>query len=147
MHVFVSGRRPPCVLDPLPPLRGLSDADFVAEIDRRYGGIPAELRDDADVMALLLPSLRADIRAVETHAPAQAIPLACPLTVYGGLDDPHAPPAQLDGWGAETACALRVRLFPGGHFYLEPQRRALIADIVATLASSVPAAAARRVDA
>ncbi len=134
-HVFVSGRRPPGVPDPLPALRHLGDADFVAEIDRRYGGIPAELRHDADVMALLLPSLRADIHAVETYASAGTEPLACPLTVYGGLDDPHAPASQMDGWRAEAIGVPRVRMFPGGHFYLEAQRRELLADLGATLAS------------
>ena len=39
-HLFVSGRRPPHVPDPELPLSGLSDAEFVAEINRRYGGIP-----------------------------------------------------------------------------------------------------------
>jgi surfactin synthase thioesterase subunit len=143
-HLFVSGRRAPCEREPLAPLSGLDDAAFVAEIDRRYGGIPPELRHDADIMALLLPSLRADIHAVETWAPGGAAPLACPITAYGGHDDPHAPIAQMTGWQRETAAPARVRLFPGGHFYLEAQRDALLADVGAALAASVPEAVPRR---
>jgi surfactin synthase thioesterase subunit len=50
----------------------------------------------------------------------------------------------MTGWQRETAAAARVRLFPGGHFYLEAQRDALLADVGATLASSVPEAVPRR---
>ena len=133
-QLIVSGRRPPAMPDPYPPLRGLSDAEFVAEINRRYGGIPPELLRHADVMELLLPALRADIHALETFVPRSSARLACPITVYGGSDDRYAPREHLEAWHAETDASCRVRVFPGDHFFVESQRVAVLEDVAATLA-------------
>ncbi|WP_382326752.1 thioesterase II family protein [Hydrogenophaga sp. UC242_50] len=134
-HLFVSGRRPPHWPNPDPLLHVLSDADFVTEINRRYGGIPPEVAEHEELLALLLPALRADIHALETHLPpASRAPLACPVTVFGGSDDPLTPRAHLDGWRGETQGAFRVRVFPGDHFYLQAQKDPLLADLSATLA-------------
>jgi len=134
-QLIVSGRRPPHWPSSDAPLHRLPDDAFVAEIQRRYGGIPAELLQHADVMALLLPSLRADIAALETHQPpAGRVPLDCALSVFGGSDDPLTPRAHLDGWRGETRGPFRVRVFPGDHFYLAGRRDALLADLSVTLA-------------
>jgi surfactin synthase thioesterase subunit len=110
--------------------------DFVSEINRRYGGIPPEVAELEELMALLLPCLRADIKALEIHSPpASRAPLACPISVFGGTGDPLTPREHLDAWRSETSGPFRVRGFPGDHFYLQGlgQREALLADIAATM--------------
>ena len=134
-HLFVSGRRPPHMPDLAPPLHELPDQEFVAEINRRYGGIPPEILESKDVLALLLPCLRADITALETHRPAPGAPLPCPISAFGGADDPLTPKAHLESWRGETAGAFEICVFAGGHFYIEPQRAAVLARLSATLAS------------
>ena len=133
-RLIVSGRRPPRVPDPLPPLSGLSDPDFVAEIKRRYDGIPHEILANPDILAMLLPALRADIVALETYRPSARRPLNCPISVFGGAEDALAPRAHLDAWRDETASTFDVRVFPGGHFYLETERAAVLAQLSAMLA-------------
>lgn len=133
-HIFVSGRRPPWLPDPEPPLHVLPDRQFVAEIERRYGRMSPEVTQHADLMELLLPPLRADIRALETHRPGLRPPLPCPISAFGGSDDRHVPREHLEAWRAETRGAFRVRVFPGGHFYLETRRADVLADLTATLA-------------
>lgn len=132
-HLFVSGRRPPHVPDPQPPLDGLDDAAFVAEINRRYGGIPAEILEHAELLALLLPTLRADIRALERHGVRTVDALDCPLTAYGGVQDALTPLEHLQAWRPLTRAAFRLRQFPGGHFYVDAQRAGLLADITQVL--------------
>ena len=83
-HLLVSGRRPPHIPSVHAPFHALSDADFVAEINRRYRGIPQELMQQPDLLALLLPCLRADITALETHLPPRRSPLPCPISAFGG---------------------------------------------------------------
>lgn len=78
-YLIVSARRPPHMADPLPPLRNLSDTDFVEEIMRRYGGIPSEILREKEILTMLLPALRADITALETHRPPRRAPLPCPI--------------------------------------------------------------------
>jgi len=133
-HLLVSARRAPLTPDESALLHGLPDAAFVAEIQRRYGGIPEEILAHADVLALLLPCLRADIAALETHRPPRRPPLACPLTVYGGTEDRFVAPADLAQWRHETTGPFDMRVFPGGHFYLDARRAELLADISARLA-------------
>jgi medium-chain acyl-[acyl-carrier-protein] hydrolase len=132
-HLLVSGRRPPHLPGPESPLHGLSDPAFVAELNRRYGGIPAEILEQPDLMALFLPVLRADLTALETHLPARRAPLSCPITAFGGSADPLTPREHLDAWRSETRGAFQVRMYAGDHFYLNAQRSRLLADISATL--------------
>jgi surfactin synthase thioesterase subunit len=133
-HLFVSSRRPPDVPDPDTPLDGLSDAAFIAEINRRYGGIPTEVMQDAEMMALLLPSLRADISALENHAPRRPTRIPVPLSVFGGTHDSRVPRNQLEAWRQAAAGEFRIRIFTGDHFYINPRRSEVLAEISATLA-------------
>lgn len=133
-HLFISSHRASFIPDPDPPLAHLPDALFVAELNRRYGGIPAEVMQDGELLALLLPGLRADLVALESFGPVQGPQLTMPVSVFGGADDARTPRAHLDAWQSEAAGAVRVRLFPGDHFYLNPQRAAVLKDVSTTLA-------------
>lgn len=133
-HLFVSARRPPRIPDPNPPIAGLSDADFVAEIGRRYGGIPAEILAEPDVLALLLPCLRADILSLERFQPGPRPPLPMPISAFGGEADLLTPPSAMEAWKQETQAAFEVRIFPGGHFYLDAQRNAVVREVMRIIA-------------
>jgi surfactin synthase thioesterase subunit len=146
-HLVVSARRPPHLPGPEAPLHVLPDPEFVAELGRRYGGMPAEITQHADLMELLLPPLRADVRALEMHRPPARPPLSCPIAAFGGSDDRTVPREGLDAWRGETSAAFRVRVFQGGHFYLEPRRAEVLADLAATLAPLATAAPAGRMSA
>lgn len=130
-RLFVSGRRAPHLPETEAPMHRLDDAALVAEIGRRYGGIPAEVLQHRDLLELLLPGLRADMTAVETHVHAAGAPLGCPLQVFGGSADARATPEQLEAWSAHAAADHGVRIFPGGHFYLNDPgvRPALVREI------------------
>lgn len=112
----------------------LPTAEFIAELQRRYGGIPAEVLEHADLMELLLPCVRADITALETHEFTPGPKLQIPISAFGGTHDVRTPRAHLEAWREETSAKFRLREFPGEHFYLTSQREALLADIVATTA-------------
>lgn len=128
-YLIVSARRPPHMPDPQSPLRNLSDPEFVEEIMRRYGGIPSEVFREKDILAMLLPALRADVAALETHRPPRRAPLPCPIVAFGGSDDALAPRTDLEAWREETASSFEISVFPGGHFYLESARAAVLAKV------------------
>ena len=94
-HLLVSGRRAPHLPAHEADIHDLDNEAFVAEMGHRYGGIPAELLRHPDVMDLLLPVLRADMTAIETHVHTPGEPLICPISVFGGDTDPYASPAEL----------------------------------------------------
>lgn len=142
-HLIVSARRPPHVPDPHPPLRNLTDAEFIDEVIRRYGGIAPEVLAEKDVLAILLPTLRADVAALETYRPPRRAPLQCPISAFGGADDALTPRADLEAWRSETALNFEVSVFPGGHFYLEAEQAAVLAKI-STILSPILNAARKR---
>jgi medium-chain acyl-[acyl-carrier-protein] hydrolase len=132
-HLVVSARRPPGWPSPETPMHTLNDRDFIEEVQRRYGGIPPEVARDNEMMSLLLPAVRADIAALELHRPPARPPLPFPITVFGGSEDARTPREHLDAWRGQTAASFRVRVFPGGHFYLAAERAAVLNDIGASL--------------
>ncbi|MEO1456258.1 MAG: alpha/beta fold hydrolase [Pseudomonadota bacterium] len=141
LRLFLSARQPPDRPSPVPPVSHLSDDAFVEELQTRYGGIPEEILREPDMMALLLPTLRADIRALEATEGESPVPLPAPITAFGGVADRLVPADLLEGWAGWTAHGFDMRLFPGGHFYLEPSERALLAHIAASLGVGRPAPA------
>lgn len=138
MALMVSGRRGPRIPDRHAPLRHFPDHEFVRQIDARYGGIRHEVFQHPDLMALLLPGLRASITALETHQFEDEPPLSCPLVALGGASDPMAPEADIDAWREETLGPFTSRTFPGDHFYLLHHPDPVIAEVVATLRAYAP---------
>jgi medium-chain acyl-[acyl-carrier-protein] hydrolase len=135
-QLMVSAHGPPHLPSLRPPMRALSDAEFVVEVQRRYGGIRPEILAEPELLALLLPTLRADIAALELHQPGRRAPLSCPITAFGGEADALTPRPHLEAWREETHAPFRLRVFPGGHFYLEACRAELLAEVGRALAPS-----------
>jgi surfactin synthase thioesterase subunit len=131
VHLFVSGRQPPHRPFAEFSLRGLSDAEVVQQINTRYGGFPPEATEE--LIALLLPALRADFAALEGYTPSPEARLPIPVTALGGAADPCAARDHLEPWQSYTARPLRIRHFPGDHFYLDDR----LDDIAATLRAAL----------
>lgn len=119
-HLFVAACPAPQLPWPLPLMHGLSTPEFLNEMQARYGGIPAQVREDDELIALLLPMLRAEIRMIETYAYTPEAPLECGITVFGGLEDRMVEQPSLAAWELQTKSRFRLQMEFGGHFF--PQR-------------------------
>jgi len=117
-RLFLSSRQPPHQPSPVSPLDHLSDHEFVKEINRRYGAIPREILQEPSLLELLLPTLRADIRVLERVEGEMPHPLPIPITAVGGDRDPLVSSEMLASWQDWTNRPLDLKLFHGGHFYL-----------------------------
>ena len=113
--LFVAAHRAPRVPERRAPLHGLNDDSLVERL-RALGGMPPQIVADAEILSLLLGTIRADLRAIETYIVPQRQPLSCPLYVYAGRDDVSLDVTLLDRWRAESSEATTVRVLPGGHF-------------------------------
>ena len=96
----------------------LPDAELIVQIQHRYGGLPDAAARNSELMALLLPVVRADVRLVETYEYQAEPPLECPIWAFGGSEDREVPLADLAGWREQTTATFSQRLFNGGHFFL-----------------------------
>jgi medium-chain acyl-[acyl-carrier-protein] hydrolase len=141
IHLFVSATRAPRSPRRHPPITNLSDAEFVAEMCRRYGGIPAEVLSAPDLLELLLPGLKADMSLFEAYRYQRREPLACPISAFGGALDAEASAADLEQWREQTTGAFSVRTFEGGHFFMHSAHAEVVASIAAALDHHCAAAA------
>lgn len=115
--LIVSGTRAPHHVPDEPLLHRLPRTEFIAAVERRYGAIPPELRDSAEVMDLLLPVLRADLESYETYTYLPGAPLTLPILALGGADDANVSEAQLLDWRTYTTGAFEAAMLTGGHFF------------------------------
>lgn len=112
------------------------DAVVVDEL-RRLDGTPPELIEDPEMLALMLPILRADFHLCGTHAPPPRPALGCPLLVLGGrADEVTAERANLSEWARETQGPFGIALFDGGHFFVDGARDAVIATVADAVAQA-----------
>jgi surfactin synthase thioesterase subunit len=110
-------------------LSTLDDAALVEEL-RALGGTPPEVFADAELLALVLPTLRADFALAERYVHRPSPRLAITLVVFGGDADAEAPPPSLAAWRDLTAATTRMHVLPGGHFFIDSARDRLL-DLVA----------------
>ncbi|WP_305783687.1 thioesterase II family protein [Symbioplanes lichenis] len=135
-RLFVSGRRAPSRHRDESVHRS-PDAQIVAEL-RRLGGPHQGMLADPEVLALVLPAIRSDYRAIEQYRHDPAERLDCPVTVLVGDDDPRVTVDEARAWAQHTTGPAELKVFPGGHFYLV-ERAAAVIDLLARRLSTVQA--------
>jgi surfactin synthase thioesterase subunit len=143
--LVLSARRAPSLPDSDAPTHALDHDAFVAEIDRRYGGIPKEVMAHRELMELLVPALRADMAAMETHRPQLMPLLDVPVHVVGGAADPRVKREQLEAWRALTTGSFGLSIISGDHFFINSRRAELLALVAEKLNLLLAAADGGRV--
>lgn len=123
----VSARRPPHSLGAQRKFFG-PDEKIIAHVVH-FDESRAAVFADPDLREIVLPAVRADYRMVDDYRGGDRPPLACPVYGYAGHDDSELTPDQMRGWADMTDDAFRLRVLPGGHFYLSAEEAALLADI------------------
>lgn len=97
---------------------------------RALGGTDLRAMDD-EILAMVLPALRADYKAVETYEHVPGPPLRAPITALIGDGDPKVSEDEARTWAERTSGGFELEVFRGGHFYLADHAEAvnaLIAD-------------------
>jgi medium-chain acyl-[acyl-carrier-protein] hydrolase len=124
-HLFVSATEAPHRRSSDEPLSGLPKSALVKKL-REFNGAPAEALQHDELLDLMLPTIRADFELCETYEYHPESPLECPMTIYGGLEDHDVEAGRLAAWSEMTVGACEIRMFPGGHFYLNNSREVFL---------------------
>lgn len=132
-HLFLSAHRAPQLPKELPDIYDEPDDVFYEGL-RRLEGTPEELLGNAELMELLLPALRADFAMAETYELREEAPIDVPISVFGGLGDEVTGRDKIEPWKEHTTRDFKVRMVPGGHFFVEDSRdlilRAVFQDLL-----------------
>ncbi|NEZ59383.1 thioesterase II family protein [Adonisia turfae] len=124
-HLYVSGHRAPQLPDPEEPVHNLPEQAFREKLTRLQGTPPAVL-NNKEFMAMLLPVLRADFTLCETYSYVQEPPLPCPITAFGGTQDPTTQRGRLRAWRAQTQAKFTRHVLPGKHFFIQTEKTSLL---------------------
>lgn len=106
------------------------DDALVAQL-QRLGGPAAEVFDDPELRELLLPPVRADYLALSAYCHEPEPRLRKPIRAVTGNADPVADATAMARWRECTTGRFTQSTFPGGHFYLLPERAALLTELTA----------------
>ncbi len=99
----------------------------VLKVVLRAEGIPDMILQNEELMQAMLPTLRADFELCETYEYREEPPLACPLTIFGGLEDVRVHTADLEAWSLQSSTTCSQFLFSGSHFFLHTAHHLLLA--------------------
>ena len=135
-HMFLSGRRAAHVPLDRRAYHDLPEDELLAEI-RKMNEAANPLFDHPELVALALPTLRADFALHDTYSYRPEDPLDIPFSVFGGLSDHTTDSNVLKDWQSLTSRGMKISLFPGGHFFIDTQRR----DVLAVIAQQLHALA------
>jgi medium-chain acyl-[acyl-carrier-protein] hydrolase len=123
-HLFLSAAGAPHLPEPN-RIHHLAGPDFLRQL-LRLNGFPPEALRDAQLLRYALPILRADFTACETYRFEADAPAQSPMSVFGGDGDLRVDRARLEAWRQLAGVSFALRVFEGDHFYLRPQRQALL---------------------
>ncbi|MEY9210646.1 thioesterase [Thermobifida halotolerans] len=125
VHLVVSGRDAPH----LPTTVELPEdtAELVRAVADRYGGVPEILLEDPELARVFGEDMRADFEALAAYVWPSGPPLDIPITVAAGVDDPVVTDEGLRAWAEHTTGPFRLERLPGGHFFDDAERSALLA--------------------
>lgn len=138
LHLFVSGRQPPHLPASHPNFHALPEHDFLRAVQETYGELPEIILQDSELTGLFSSLMRADLTMLETYQYEDEAPLACPITVYGGVQDTSVTEQGLAAWKQQTTAGFRMKMFPGEHFFIHTARSAVLEDINTELARYEP---------
>lgn len=126
--LIASAARPPHRMRRADPLHALPDQDFRAAL-RDLQGTPEAVLEHDELMALVLPTLRADFELCETYEYRDGRPLGCPILVIGGTNDPNVSPEVLREWDRMTQAGCGELILQAGHFFLDEHGGAILKRI------------------
>lgn len=139
VHFFASAAKPVHRRgDTADRVSARDDDGLVAEL-AHLGGTDVAALADPELRELVLPYVRADFRAIEDYRFDPAAPeLAIPVTALAGEADPHVGVEEMARWAEVTSASCELRVFPGGHFYLNDQLPEVLTEVHKAL--GIPAA-------
>jgi len=128
VRLIVAGCAAPHLPNSRSPIHKLSDNAFLDRLAGGLAAVPDAVQHRPDLLARILPGLRADFTMLETYTYRPENRLDCPITALGGTADPTMPADALAAW-AEHTSTFSLQMFPGDQFFLTTAEDRVLAAI------------------
>jgi medium-chain acyl-[acyl-carrier-protein] hydrolase len=140
-HLLIGACRAPAIWDDAPRsdswrIHSRMPQEVLAAAVARMQDEGSELTAHPELLALVLPTLRADLAVSESwvekwsREPTQ---LTCPVSVFAGADDTTVPISELMRWAGVTSGPFGAQSVPGRHFFLRDSEKRLTEAIIGRL--------------
>ena len=117
MQLFAAAMRAPQIPPICPSLTHLPNHSFLEEM-RHYYDPPQDAWDLPELIELILPTLRADMKMCDGYVYNPEPPFDCPIHAFAGRDDRSAPPAMVREWRRQTTVEFDMDVFDSTHFFI-----------------------------
>jgi medium-chain acyl-[acyl-carrier-protein] hydrolase len=112
--------------------RDLEAPAFWQAVHALYG-TPTQVLADPELLAMVVPPLKADFALFDAYRYEEDAPLSTPITAFFGSMDPMVDRAAADAWRAETTDAFALHEVPGPHLYVQVPPIELVKHVRAAL--------------
>jgi surfactin synthase thioesterase subunit len=126
-HLFVSACSAPQVSD-TDRISDLPEHDFINRL-QQFNGTSPEIMTHPELMALMVPTLRADFALRDTYRHVSAPPLPCSISAFAGRDDANVKVEAVEAWREQTDRQFRLWILPGDHFFLRDLQTPLLSIV------------------
>jgi medium-chain acyl-[acyl-carrier-protein] hydrolase len=132
-QLLISAHRAPQIPLARRPTWNLPDVQFRQRL-MELNGTPRAVFENPELLQLILPRMRADLRLAETYSHlATHVPLSCAITAFGGKGDHETSVEHLEPWRAVTGGPFQMQMFEGDHFFIHSNRHSLLSAVKAVL--------------
>lgn len=127
--LVVSSRRAPHLPSAFRQASLLPDDQFLEEMQAMYQAIPQAVLQEKELLQLLLPILKEDIRINETYVACDDHPLDVPIELFYGTEDKTISQDELEAWKNCTTARCCLNSCGGGHFFIEHEKPKIIQSV------------------
>lgn len=111
-------------------------ADKLFKYIKGLGGLPPEIETEPQLIEIVLPVMRADLRANDIYSRPIEFRINAPITTMSGRYDSATTNSGVQAWSDRTSGAYRRISFNGGHFFILENPTIAFQHIDDVLASS-----------
>lgn len=131
----VSACRAPHMPEPA-PIHNLPEEDFLDGL-KRYSADVTFLRENAELLEILMPLLRSDFLMDETYVFHGERALPVHVEAFYGTDDTEATLAEVSEWKSYTSESFSLTAVDGGHLFIRDKKIDIINVIISRLRKTI----------
>ncbi|MBE9064277.1 alpha/beta fold hydrolase [cf. Phormidesmis sp. LEGE 11477] len=116
VHFWAAAARAPHLAVQPPLMHTLDDDAFINRL-KQYKGTPTSVLNNTELMALMVPTLRADFAVLETYTYQSSTPFPFPITGLWGESDAIVSKTDVAAWQTHTPNFI-LQAIAGHHFFI-----------------------------
>ncbi|WP_372365771.1 aminotransferase class III-fold pyridoxal phosphate-dependent enzyme [Candidatus Uabimicrobium sp. HlEnr_7] len=129
-QLLVAAHQSPHLPDDTVQIHRLPDEQMIAVLRKTITDVPDKLWDNAEMLKVFLPMIRADVTVSETYHYREEKSLPCEIIAYGGTKDDHVSEEQIRAWQKQASNDFSHKMIDGTHFFFHDENKALEKEII-----------------